>query len=143
MAGLGKKTFAVNEILTAADVNGYLMEQSVMVFDDDTARTNGLASPSEGMITYLKSDDGLYKYDGSSWISIQADTATFMPKSGGTFTGEVTFSSAITTSAGIIEPSVSSYGTFTETDNMIRNITASTADPTGGTDGDVWLKYEV
>lgn len=140
MAGLGKKTFAVNEILTAADVNGYLMEQSVMVFDDATARTNALASPSEGMVTYLKSDDALYKYDGSSWINIQADTATFMPKSGGTFTGDVAFSSA---SVGLVQASVSSYGTFTETDNMIRNITASTADPTGGTDGDVWLKYEV
>jgi hypothetical protein len=25
--------------------------------------------------------------------------------------------------------------------NVVRNITLSTADPTGGTDGDVWLKY--
>jgi hypothetical protein len=26
--------------------------------------------------------------------------------------------------------------------NAVRNLTISTADPTGGSDGDVWYKYE-
>jgi len=38
MAGQGRKVFEANEVLTAADVNGYLMDQSLMVFDDSTAR---------------------------------------------------------------------------------------------------------
>ena len=32
MAGAGKKTFTAGEVLTASDVNTYLMEQSVMYF---------------------------------------------------------------------------------------------------------------
>jgi hypothetical protein len=38
MAGLGRRVFSAGEVLTAANVNGYLMDQSVMVFDDDAAR---------------------------------------------------------------------------------------------------------
>jgi hypothetical protein len=53
MAGLGRKIFVAEEILAAADVNGYLMDQSVMVFADAAARTAAIATPTEGMISYL------------------------------------------------------------------------------------------
>ena len=69
MAGLGKKTFVANEVLTAADVNGYLMEQSVMVFDDSTARDAAITTPTEGMVTYLKDTDEILKYT-TTWESI-------------------------------------------------------------------------
>jgi hypothetical protein len=71
-AGLGFKTFTTGEVLTAADTNGYLM-QGVNVFADAAARTAGITSPEEGQMSYLKSDDAIYKYDGSSWVNI--DTA--------------------------------------------------------------------
>ena len=71
-AGLGFKTFTTGEVLTAADTNGYLM-QGVLVFADAAARTAAITSPQEGQMSYLKSDDAVYKYDGSSWVNI--DTA--------------------------------------------------------------------
>ena len=70
MAGLGYKVFAAGEVLTAANVNGYLMEQTVMVFDDSAARSSAIGTPTEGMITYLKDANQIDYYDGSSWANI-------------------------------------------------------------------------
>lgn len=58
------------EVLSSADVNTYLMKQSVMVFDSATARTTALTAPVEGMITYLKDTNSAWVYDGSSWIEL-------------------------------------------------------------------------
>lgn len=69
MAGLGRKVFEANEVLTAADVNGYLMDQSIMVFDDSTARDAAIGTPSEGMVAYLKDTDDILKYT-TTWESI-------------------------------------------------------------------------
>jgi len=69
MAGLGRKEFEANEVLTAADVNGYLMDQSLMVFDDSTARDAAIGTPTEGMIAYLKDTDEILKYT-TTWESI-------------------------------------------------------------------------
>jgi len=77
MAGLGYKVFAAGEVLTAANVNGYLMEQSVMVFDDSAARGSAIGTPTEGMITYLKDSNGLFYYDGSAWTVVGLDPITF------------------------------------------------------------------
>lgn len=68
MSGLGFKTFTAGDVLTAADVNGYLMKQAVMVFDDATARSTALTAPTQGMVTYLKDTDRLEKYDGAAWV---------------------------------------------------------------------------
>jgi hypothetical protein len=62
------KDFQVNEILTAADVNDYLMDQSVMTFADSTARDAAITSPTEGMFCFLKDTDGVEYYTGSSWV---------------------------------------------------------------------------
>ena len=63
----GRKNFVAGEILTAADVNSFLMDQSVMVFDDSPARGSAIPTPSEGMVTYLKSDDQVTVFDGSAF----------------------------------------------------------------------------
>jgi hypothetical protein len=73
MAGAGFKTFAVGEVLTANNVNTYLMEQAVMVFADAAARAAGITSPSEGMVTYLADSNSLFLYDGSNWVSASPD----------------------------------------------------------------------
>lgn len=71
MAGLGYKTFTAGEVLTAANLQGYSIDQSIMVFDDSTARTTALGTlVAEGMVSYLKDTDAIEKYDGSSWASI-------------------------------------------------------------------------
>ena len=62
------KVFTNGSPLPASDLNTYLMNQSVMVFADSTARSAALTSPTEGMLTYLESDNSLYLYTGSSWV---------------------------------------------------------------------------
>lgn len=95
MAGLGYKIFTAGEVLTAANVNGYLMEQAVMVFDDSTARTSAIGTPTEGMLSFLKDTDSTEFYDGSAWqpvsnpgdiTAVTAGTAL----TGGGSTGDVT-----------------------------------------------------
>lgn len=72
MAGLGYKLFTAGEVLTAASVNGYLM-QGVMVFDDSAARSSAIGtSVAEGMVAYLKDTNATEYYDGSSWSAIAA-----------------------------------------------------------------------
>ena len=69
-AGLGFKNFVTGDILTAADANGYLQSQTVMVFADAAARTAAITSPQEGMFSYLKDTDSTEYYTGSAWASI-------------------------------------------------------------------------
>jgi hypothetical protein len=89
MAGLGRKVFAAGEILTAANVQGYLQDQAVMVFDDSANRTTTLGTAvSEGMVAYLKDTDQLEVYNGSNWADVGQDlttgTAGFTALSAGT-----------------------------------------------------------
>jgi hypothetical protein len=69
-AGLGYKEFATGDVLTAADANGYLASQVVMVFADAAARTSAITSPQEGMISYLKDTNSTEYYSGSAWTAI-------------------------------------------------------------------------
>jgi len=78
-AGLGFKDFVTGEVLTAADVDGYLM-QGVWVFADAAARTAAVTSPQEGNMSYLKSDDAVYKYNGSAWVNIDTSGASAINK---------------------------------------------------------------
>ena len=52
MAGLGRKEFDSGEVLTAADVNGYLMDQTVMRFNNGAARAAAIGTPTAGMVSY-------------------------------------------------------------------------------------------
>lgn len=67
-AGLGFKTFATGDVLTAADTNGYLM-QGVWVFANAAARTAAVTSPQEGNASFLKDTNALEIYDGTSWVA--------------------------------------------------------------------------
>ena len=70
-----RKVFTSGEVLTAADVNSFLMNQAVMTFADATARTSAIASPTEGMITYLNSTDTLQFWSGAAWTNLITDAA--------------------------------------------------------------------
>jgi len=63
----GRKVFTSGEILTAADVNSFLMDQSVMVFADSSARSSAIPSPSEGMVTYVEDANRVEVFDGSAF----------------------------------------------------------------------------
>lgn len=67
----GRRTFVAGEILTASNINSFLMNQSVMVFDDEAARTAAIPSPIQGMVAYLKDSDELEKYT-NEWVPIVA-----------------------------------------------------------------------
>ena len=64
--GSGFKTFTAGSVLTASDVNNYLMEQSVMVFSSSAARSSAISSPEVGMTTYLTDTGSLEVYYGAT-----------------------------------------------------------------------------
>ena len=76
MAGLGRKVFNSGDILLASEVQGYLQDQAVMVFDDSATRATaiGTANFSEGMVTYTKDDDAIQVYDGSAFVGVGSDS---------------------------------------------------------------------
>jgi hypothetical protein len=67
---MGFKTFVVDEILTASDVNEYLMKQACMSFTDANARDAALSAVlQKGMVAYVENANELTVYgdmDGSS-----------------------------------------------------------------------------
>jgi hypothetical protein len=79
-AGLGYKEFTTGDVLTAADANGYLASQVVMVFADSAARTSAIASPQEGMISYLKDTNATQYYSGSAWVTIGGSASPLTTK---------------------------------------------------------------
>jgi hypothetical protein len=73
MAGAGYKLFATGDVLTASQVNTYLMQQTIMVFANSTARTTALSGVlAEGMFSYLTDTNSTEYYDGSTWQGISS-----------------------------------------------------------------------
>jgi len=71
MAGAGYKLFNTGDVLTAAQVNTYLQEQTVMVFANAAARTTALSGVlAEGMMSYLQDTNAVEVYNGSSWVNV-------------------------------------------------------------------------
>ena len=66
-AGLGFKTFTTGEVLTAGDVNGYLM-QGILVFATEAARNTAITSPQEGQFAFTKDTNTTWYYTGSAWV---------------------------------------------------------------------------
>jgi hypothetical protein len=93
-AGQGFKTFTTGEVLTAGDVNGYLM-QGINVFTNATARDAAITAPAEGQFAFTKDNNSLWYYDGAAWVAsgatgdIEGVTAT-SPLTGGGTSGTVT-----------------------------------------------------
>ena len=105
-AGLGFKTFTTGEVLTAGDVNGYLM-QGVLVFASAAARNSAITSPQEGQFAFTKDTNGLWYYDGAAWVASGA-------------TGDI---EGVTAGVGITGGGTS--GTVTVTNDMATTITTA------------------
>ena len=93
-AGLGFKDFTTGEVLTAADVDGYLM-QGVWVFASAAARDAAVTSPQEGNFAYLKDTNVTTYYTGSAWSNLDT-TGMTNPM---TTTGDIVYSSSGSTPA--------------------------------------------
>lgn len=122
-AGLGFKNFSSGEVLTAADVNGYLM-QGVLVFASTAARDAAITSPQEGQFAYTKDTNGLWYYDGAAWVASGA-------------TGDI---EGVTAGVGISGGGTS--GTVTVTNSMATEIDAK-GDLIGGTGADTFARLAV
>ena len=73
MSGLGFKTWVAGDVLSAADVNGYLMRQAVLRFANAAARSSAVPSPTPGMLAYLQDTDSLERYtSGSAWAPVSS-----------------------------------------------------------------------
>ncbi len=71
MAGAGYKLFNTGDVLTAAQVNTYLNEQTVMVFASSAARTSALSGVlAEGMMSYLQDTNSVEVYNGTAWTAV-------------------------------------------------------------------------
>jgi hypothetical protein len=69
MAGLGRKVFAPGDVFTSTDINGYLMDQMIMVFAGTAERDSAIPSPSAGMVSYSTAT-GVVVYNGTAWVSV-------------------------------------------------------------------------
>ena len=64
------KVFTNGSVLNASEINENLMNQSVMVFSNSTARAAALTSPVEGMLTWLQDTNKYENYNGSAWVAL-------------------------------------------------------------------------
>ena len=119
----GFKVFSTGEVLTAADVNDYLMEQSIGIFADSTARDAQITSPVEGQFCYLADSNVLQFYNGSSWASfigegdITGVTVTTAATSG--LSGGATATSGAFSSTLVISPNSATSATVASADIVL------------------------
>lgn len=78
MAGLGRKVFAPGEVLTATNVQNYLMDQAVQVYASEAARGSAIGSATtEGMVSWLSDVNGLQVATGTAtWVDVYPAVVT-------------------------------------------------------------------
>jgi hypothetical protein len=80
----GRKEWAADDVLSAADLEGYLMDQAVTIWANSSARNSGILAPIEGQISYLQDTNIFQGYNGSAWVDQNSlgGTATYATTSG-------------------------------------------------------------
>lgn len=105
------KDFTVGQVLTSAEVDQFLMQQAVMVFDNASARSSALGTVvSEGMVTYLKDTDVVQQYNGTAWAPVGVDSFTTTGSAGAVLISNGT-AGVVWSSAGQAGQTIISNGT--------------------------------
>ena len=65
---VGRKEWAADDVLSAAEVVGYLMVLDVTIWANSSARNSGILAPIEGQISYLQDTNLFQAYNGSAWV---------------------------------------------------------------------------
>ena len=146
----GFKVFSVGEVLTAADVNDYLMEQSIGIFSNSTARDAQITSPIEGQFCYLADSNVLQLYNGSSWANFIGEgditgVTAGTNLSGGGASGAVTLNLAIDSAVAFADQTASAIvlKDYAETDVAVTSATTLAIDLANGNTGTVTLGHSV
>lgn len=66
----GRRTFVAGEVLTASNINSFLMSQVVAIFANASARDVAIPSPIQGNLVYLQDLDEVQKWNGSAWVPL-------------------------------------------------------------------------
>jgi spore maturation protein CgeB len=64
------KLFQNGNILTAQEVQEFLMNQQVMVFENAGARDSSITNPTEGMFAFILENERLTVYKNSAWRNL-------------------------------------------------------------------------
>jgi hypothetical protein len=122
--GSGYKAFTAGAVLTASDVNNYLMEQGVMYFATTAARDSAITSPEDGMVAYIGSNDsseGLTVFNGTSWRKGPGWNAPWGVMA------SVTQGAGVVTTTGTTEITITSTASFSSIANRNYLFTVSTS----------------
>ena len=67
---MSRKVFTAGEVLAAADVNSFLMDQTVMTFAGTAARGSAIGTATEGMLTYLADSKTFEYWNGTAYVEL-------------------------------------------------------------------------
>lgn len=126
----GRKVWAADDVLTAADIMGYLMDQSVTIWSSSSTRNSGILSPIEGNITYLQDVNQFQQWNGSAWIGFNAQTA-----GSATTAGTAVYST--TSGTAVYATTSGTAANATKVNNFKVFVQAGTPTATGT--GDLWF----
>lgn len=65
-----RKVFDAGEVLSATDVNSFLMNQMVLTFAGTAARGSAIGTATEGMLTYLADSKTFEYFDGTNFVPL-------------------------------------------------------------------------
>jgi hypothetical protein len=65
-----RKVFDAGEVLSAADVNEFLMDQMVQTFAGTAARGSAIGTATEGMLTYLADSNTFEYWNGTAYVQL-------------------------------------------------------------------------
>ena len=102
----GYRTWTPLEVITASNVQGYLQNQTVLYFDNSSARSSAIAAPVEGMHSYLDDVARVEVYSDSAWVSANSVGGTV---AGSQLVGSIT--TATISATNVVNPLTASTAT--------------------------------